>query len=165
MKGGLLITDTQTSSSVNSFSTVEKAMSLYRKGYNSSQSILFAFSDKIGMDQEDALKNASAFGYGLGTVQSVCGIITGAAMVIGNYYYSKEEIFGSRQLIFEKTQAFIKTFEKKFQSVKCLDLVGVDFHEPGGLQKVRESEIFNSTCKNMISFACVLLEKILRQEN
>ncbi len=156
---------TQALKSTKLLSAAEKAISLHRKGYNSSQSILFAFSEKIGMDKDAALRNASAFGYGLGTVQSVCGIITGAAMVIGNYYYSDEEIFGSRQLIFEKTQTFIKTFEKKYHSVNCLELVGVNFHEPGGLQKVRESEIFESTCKNMISFACVLLDRILSQDD
>ncbi len=143
----------------------EKALSLYQKGYNSSQALLFAFSDRTGLDMNTALKTASAFGYGIGTAQSTCGIVTGAAMVIGNYFYCDKDMYHCRQLIFEKTQTFIKTFEKKYKSINCLDLVGVDFHEPGGLLKVRKEQVFETTCQKMISFACVVLEKILSEDS
>ena len=142
----------------------EKALSHYRKGYNSAQSILMAYADRIGLGVDVAIKTASAFGYGIGTTQSTCGVITGASMVLGSFYYSDDDILGSRQEIIKKTQVFINTFNKKFKAIDCLTLIGVDFHEPGGLNKVREGHKFENLCQELITYGCRILDKILSEE-
>ena len=44
----------------------EKAMSLFKEGYNCSQSVFGAFAEELGLDFETALKISSSFGGGMG---------------------------------------------------------------------------------------------------
>ena len=41
---------------------IEKAVSLFKEGYNCSQSVVAAFADMYGFTQEQALKMAASFG-------------------------------------------------------------------------------------------------------
>ncbi|NTU86942.1 MAG: C_GCAxxG_C_C family protein, partial [Chlorobiaceae bacterium] len=61
----------------------ERAVSIFSEGYNCAQSVLFSFSDDLGIAGDTALKIASGFGGGIGRMQEVCGAVTGGVMVIG----------------------------------------------------------------------------------
>ena len=52
---------------------IEKAVSLFKEGYNCSQSVVAAFADMYGFTEEQALKMASAFGGGIGRMRETCG--------------------------------------------------------------------------------------------
>ena len=56
----------------------DKAESLFRTGYNCSQSVYAAFAEELGITVEEAAKKASPFGAGFGKqlyvlVQKLCG--------------------------------------------------------------------------------------------
>ena len=59
----------------------QKAMTLFKEGYNCSQSVFLAFEDKHHMDKKTAARLASSFGGGLGRLREVCGAVSGMAMV------------------------------------------------------------------------------------
>ena len=60
----------------------DKAESLFRTGYNCSQSVYAAFAEELGITVEEAAKKASPFGAGFGKLREVCGAVTGMVMVI-----------------------------------------------------------------------------------
>lgn len=61
----------------------DRAVELFKQGYNCSQAVFVAFSDEYDMDETTALKVSSGLGGGVGRLREVCGTVTGAAMVVG----------------------------------------------------------------------------------
>ena len=51
----------------------EIAIAKFTQGFNCAQSIIYAFSDDLGIDKDTALKIACGFGAGMGRKQEVCG--------------------------------------------------------------------------------------------
>ena len=47
----------------------KKAMSLFLEGYNCTQAVFLAFSDKYDMDEAMALRLSSSFGGGMGRLR------------------------------------------------------------------------------------------------
>lgn len=64
----------------------QKAIDFFEQGYNCSQSVLMAYADLYGIDQETATKFASSFGGGMGRLREVCGAVSGMFMVLGLHY-------------------------------------------------------------------------------
>jgi hypothetical protein len=71
-------------SEINSFR--ERAMELFKQGYNCSQSAFAAFCEECGMNFETALKISSYFGGCMGRLREVCGAVSGMFMVAGMQY-------------------------------------------------------------------------------
>ena len=61
----------------------EKALELRKKGYNCAQSVVCAFADVAGVDEQVLFRIAEGFGSGMGGQQHVCGAVAGAVMVNG----------------------------------------------------------------------------------
>ncbi len=65
--------------------TKETAAKLFSQGFNCSQSVFAAFSEKYGLPSDIALKIGCGLGGGLRSGE-VCGAVSGAVMVIGLRY-------------------------------------------------------------------------------
>lgn len=52
---------------------IEKAIELFKEGYNCSQSVVAAFADMYGLTPEQALKVSASFGGGIGRMRQTCG--------------------------------------------------------------------------------------------
>lgn len=61
----------------------DKAVELFKMGYNCSQSVLGAFADLYDLDLEQALRLSCSFGAGIGRMREVCGAASGMFMVAG----------------------------------------------------------------------------------
>ena len=61
----------------------EKAMELFKEGYNCAQAVFLAYAQDYGMDETQALMIASSFGGGMGRMREVCGAVSGMFMVAG----------------------------------------------------------------------------------
>jgi len=55
----------------------EKAASLFKEGFNCSQSVLAAFDDYLHLDGSTARSVAAGFGAGFGRTQLTCGAVSG----------------------------------------------------------------------------------------
>ena len=51
---------------------IEKAVELFKEGYNCSQSVVAAFADMYGFTNEQALKMSASFGGGIGRMRQTC---------------------------------------------------------------------------------------------
>ena len=57
---------------------IQKAVELFKSGYNCSQSVVAAFADMYGFTQEQALRMAASFGGGIGRMrEDVAGLRAG----------------------------------------------------------------------------------------
>ena len=59
---------------------VNLAVSLFKEGYNCSQSVVAAFADLYGFTREQALKMSASFGGGIGRMRQTCGAACGLCL-------------------------------------------------------------------------------------
>ncbi len=59
------------------------ANKLRQQGYNCCQSVLMAFSDITGLNENDAAKISIAFGGGVGGQGNICGVVSAMTMIAG----------------------------------------------------------------------------------
>ena len=62
---------------------IQKAVELFKSGYNCSQSVVAAFADMYGFTQEQALRMGASFGGGIGRMRETCGAACGMFLVAG----------------------------------------------------------------------------------
>lgn len=62
---------------------VERAVQLFKKGFNCAQSVTAAFADIYGYTEEQALKMSAGFGGGIGRMRQTCGAFCGATILAG----------------------------------------------------------------------------------
>ena len=60
---------------------IDKAVALFKEGFNCSQSVVAAFADKYGFTQEQALRMSASFGGGIGRMRETCGAACGLFML------------------------------------------------------------------------------------
>ena len=104
--------------------TEEEVDRLFKEGFDCSQIVLAAVSDKIGITREQAYAVASCFGIGMAQGET-CGAATGAMMAIGMRYGNiKSGDLKTKSEVFAKRDEFIRRFAEMNGKVKCPDLLG-----------------------------------------
>ncbi len=140
---------------------IQIAKEKFESGYNCAQSVLFAFIENNQISKDTALKIAIGFGAGYGRMQEVCGTVSGAIMALGLKYgrgeNANEEITVN---MYQKTQDFIKSFEKIHGSVICRELLnGCDLRTDLGQTEFKEKDLFNRTCVKCVETAARIIEE------
>ena len=64
---------------------IQKAVELFKSGYNCSQSVVAAFADMYGFTQEQALRMGASFGGGIGRMRETCGAACGMVLVAAEF--------------------------------------------------------------------------------
>lgn len=62
---------------------VQKAVELFKNGYNCSQSVAAAFADLYGFTEEQTLRMSASFGGGIGRMRETCGAACGLFILAG----------------------------------------------------------------------------------
>jgi C_GCAxxG_C_C family probable redox protein len=133
----------------------EKALEYFHSGYNCAQSVLLPFSG----NDECFSKLALGFGGGIARMQKTCGVVTGAAMVIGlRYGNTGQPDEESKTRVYQKVRSFTEGFVKVHGSDTCLNLLGYDMTTEEGKAKIRELDLHRKICDRCIETAIVLLE-------
>lgn len=105
----------------------DKAVELFKSGYNCSQAVFTAYADFFGIDKETALRVSSGLGGGVGRSREVCGTVTAASMLIGMKYGAVDgNDTESKKLCYEKVQQYIAEFKKINPSIVCRKLLGLN---------------------------------------
>ncbi len=103
-----------------------RALELFKQGYNCSQAVFCAFCDEFGMDEETALKVSAGLGGGVGRMREVCGTITGAALVAGMLYGTADGKDSQKKAeTYEKVREIADEFRKDNPSIICRELLGL----------------------------------------
>ncbi len=104
--------------------TEEEVDRLFKEGFDCSQIVLAAVSDKLGITREHAYAVASCFGIGMAQGET-CGAATGAMMAIGIRYGNvKTGDLKTKSEVCAKRDEFIRRFAEMNGKVRCPDLLG-----------------------------------------
>ncbi len=139
----------------------DKAVEIFRSGFNCAQSVLSAFTPELGLPNRDALRVAGAFGAGMGRLGKVCGAVTGAYMAIG--LVSSKTRDGEdhlKQEGYRMVREFAERFSAVNGSVDCRELLGVDLSLDEGMAAAEARGLFSTHCAKYVSDAVLILESI-----
>ncbi|MCQ2737121.1 MAG: C-GCAxxG-C-C family protein [archaeon] len=142
---------------------VETAVNLFKSKFHCSQAVFAAFSEELGLSQEQALKIGSCFGSGMRKGE-VCGACTGALMVLGlKYGHYKVGDIESKLKVDEVTDKFLDTFKLENESYLCNDLLKCDISTKEGIDYALENNLFTEFCPKMVESAVIITENILNE--
>lgn len=145
----------------------DRAVELFKSGFNCSQAVFAAFADKIGMPEETALRVSAGLGGGVGRMREVCGAVCGAAMLAGMIYGATEgSDRAAKAKTYEKVQEIAAEFRKTNRSIVCRELLGLSAGENSApIPEARtESYYKKRPCAKQIEDAARAAEKILFSE-
>ena len=110
---------------------IEKAVALFKEGFNCSQSVVAAFADKYGFTQEQALKMSASFGGGIGRMRETCGAACGLFMLAGLETGCTDGANPKgKEANYALVQELAKVFMERNGALKCADLLGLSKKEP-----------------------------------
>lgn len=145
---------------------IEKAVALFKEGFNCSQSVVAAFADQYGFTHEQALRMSASFGGGIGRMRETCGAACGLFMLAGLETGATE---GSdrdgKATNYALVQELAEEFKKRNGALRCADLLGLSKTEPiVSTPEARTSQYYaKRPCSKMVEEAariwCEYLEK------
>ena len=148
-------------------SKIEKAVELFKEGYNCSQSVVAAYAEDYGFTREQALKMAASFGGGIGRMRQTCGAACGLFMLAGletgctegKNREGKEENYKTVQMLAEE-------FKRRNGSLICAELLGLSKKAPTPpTPEERTPEYFKKRpCVKMVDEAARSWEEYLAGE-
>lgn len=110
---------------------IEKAVALFKEGYNCSQSVVAAFADRYGFTREQALRMSASFGGGIGRMRETCGAACGLFMLAG---LETGAVDGAdregKAANYALVQQLAEEFKKRNGALKCAELLGLSKNEP-----------------------------------
>lgn len=132
----------------------EKAVELFKNGFNCSQAVVGAFAKDIGLDEKTALKVAAGFGGGVGRTGEICGALSGAAIVAGMLYGATDgRDAESKAHTYEEVQRVINIFKEKNGFVTCRELKN---------PPESETDVYKRRpCVQLVEDAVLAVEKVM----
>ena len=110
---------------------IEKAVSLFKEGFNWSQSVVAAFADKYGFTHEQALRMSASFGGGIGRMRETCGAACGLFLLAGLETGAVEGADrDGKARNYAVVQELAEEFKRRNGALRCADLLGLSQKEP-----------------------------------
>ena len=110
---------------------IEMAVSLFKEGFNCSQSVVAAFADKYGFTREQALKMSASFGGGIGRMRETCGAACGLFLLAGLETGATEGADrDGKAANYALVQELAEEFKLRNGALRCADLLGLSKKEP-----------------------------------
>lgn len=145
-------------------SSSEEAQDSFKLGYNCCQSILSAFAPKLGLDRQKSLRMATGFPGGLGYQGETCGAVIGGYLVLGllaGNTTANDEL--RKDITYGLIREFLSEFEKRNNSTRCNDLLGIRIETQEGFDAATESGAFDRLCPEFVGDAARILEKLIQK--
>ena len=110
---------------------IEMAVTLFKEGFNCSQSVVAAFADKYGFTREQALKMSASFGGGIGRMRETCGAACGLFLLAGLETGATEGADrNGKAANYALVQELAEEFKQRNGALRCADLLGLSKIEP-----------------------------------
>ena len=145
----------------------ELARDNFLKGYNCAQAVAIAFSEEMGMGEEQLAKLASSFGGGFGKMREVCGAVSGAMLVYGALRGNSDpEDPVAKKEHYANVRAFADRFKAEHETIICRELlhnIGLK-KESGGDPEDRTPEYYRTRPGvRFVETAATILEQMLAE--
>ncbi len=146
--------------------TTEQAAKLFESGYNCAQAVFGAFAERAGIPFDTAILLAGGFGGGIGRLREVCGAASGGVMAMDLLFgQAGVENDEEKAELYERTQTYVKAFEKAFGSYLCRELLELDLKNDAPAPEKRTPDYYiTRPCALFVAFGAAQLEKILKEQ-
>ena len=142
---------------------VDKAVKYYSNNFNCSQAVFTTYATELGLDEETALKMSTQFGGGARKGE-MCGAVSGAFMVLGlKYGHSHAEDIEEKGKAYQIAEDFMNRFIAEKGTVVCRELLGYDVSNQEDVAKIKELDLFKTTCPEMIKCATAMVEQMINE--
>jgi C_GCAxxG_C_C family probable redox protein len=140
-----------------------RATEKFLSGYNCAQSVLWAFSEELGLPADTALKVATGLGAGMARRQEVCGAITGGILVLSlRYGRGDGQDRTATEEAYAKTRELMSRFEAEYGTCSCLKLLGgCDIATEEGRKVFVDGDLLSTTCKRCVQSVVHVLEDMM----
>lgn len=141
----------------------ERAVTLFKSGFNCAQAVLAAWAEPFGLDEKTALKLAGGLGGGIGRRGGVCGALSGAILVLGLRYGTADaKDKAAKYDLYRKASDLSDAFKAHTGSIYCRDLLGFDLGTQEGQIASKQTGAFDE-CPHFVREAAELLTKMLEK--
>ena len=141
----------------NAVDRAAKAEAYFTEGYNCAQSVVLAFADVLGVD-EDILKSVAApFGGGMGRLREVCGAVSGMFMVAGLALRADTLDRNEKNALYALEREMARLFAEQAGSIVCRELLLTRPH--GDVHNSMKPE-----CRKLVGIAARIAEEKLFPE-
>lgn len=147
---------------------IEKAVALFKEGYNCSQAVVTAFADLYGFTNEQALKISASFGGGIGRMRQTCGAACGLFMLAGLETGCTEgKDREGKENNYKVVQELAEEFRKRNGSLICAELLGLSKTAPTpATPEARTAEYYKKRpCVKMVEEAARIWCEYLAENN
>lgn len=128
-----------------------------------SEAILAAGCKALGIESKLVPDIALGVSGGVGLQGDVCGVVTGASMVISLAIAGREtDYLKKRNLVWEHVGKFYKDFAGKHGCVECRRLSGLDLTTPEGMAALKD-HVKKDTCGKLVDSAARMLGSALQE--
>ena len=103
---------------------IQRAVELFMQGYGCCQSVVCAFSDLYGLDEEMALKVSAGFGGGVGRLRMMCGTCSALVILAGlERGQTRGEDREGKSVCYQLVRELLETFRQRNGSIICAELL------------------------------------------
>ncbi len=133
---------------------------------NCAQTVLTAFCEELGISRNLALRIAAGFGGGMGRTGQTCGTVTGAYIVLGlAQQISPENPREAIDKTYKLITQFNRRFVKKYGTMTCKELIGLDISTKQGQKEAHRREVFTTLCPKFVGDSVKILESLLKNSD
>ncbi len=142
------------------------------KRFNCCESVIILVDQEIPLPGfgKGIMRGASNLGGGVSGWGSICGAVSGAAIVYGLIAgtegdESPEDFTSIRETMRSHTQDFLRLFEEEWGHVNCFDLLGVDTRTEEGRRRHEENKARGEYyCEDYVFWSAKKLVELMRQQ-
>jgi C_GCAxxG_C_C family probable redox protein len=116
------------------------------------------------LDVIHVLKMATPLGGGVARWGTVCGTVSGGALMLGSFFgITKGEEKEQRDKNYIKVQEMIREFEKNFGTIQCRDLIQLNLLDPEDRKKFEERNV-RKQCAQMVAKNIVNIRRLMDEK-
>ncbi len=109
---------------IDSEDRIQRAVELFMQGYGCCQSVVCAFSDLYGLDEEMALRISAGFGGGVGRMRLMCGTCSALVILAGlERGQTRGDDREGKTACYQLVRQLLETFRQRNGSIICAELL------------------------------------------
>jgi C_GCAxxG_C_C family probable redox protein len=109
---------------------VECAVENFMQGYGCCQSVVAAFADLYGLDEEMAKRIAAGFGGGVGRMRMMCGAVSALVILVGlDCGQTEGSDREGKSACYKVVQELLAQSKEENGSLICAEILGIKGHE------------------------------------
>lgn len=148
---------------------VEKAVTLFKEGYNCAQAVCGAYGDLYGFTFEQSIRMAASFGGGIGRMRQTCGAACGMFIVAGLATPADNvEATKGKGNNYKLVQELAEKFKNMNGSLICAELLGLStkVEHTDTNREARTAEYYKKRpCPEMVRSAAQIWADYLTENN